>query len=138
MGVPGRADHEQTFRELEARAAADLPDARTERFADMRYSGQSYELTLPWGADFHAAHTKEYGYSDPERLIEIVTLRVRAVHAVQKLKLRGSRESKEPVRGPALITDYGSTTYVPEGWSYASDTSGNLILSRKIPPDAPF
>jgi N-methylhydantoinase A len=76
------------------------------RSADIRYTGQSYELTVPWhGADpaepFHAEHQRVYGYSNPERAIEIVTIRVRARREVEKPALlsprqgsRGSRKAK--------------------------------------------
>lgn len=57
---------------------------------DMRYKGQSHELTVPWvagdhavGALFHAAHEQRYGYRLPEgELLELVTLRVTAVAPV--------------------------------------------------------
>ena len=52
-----------------------------ERSADLRYRGQGYELALPYGRDmlerFHAEHKRRYGYSSPEREVEIVTLRAR-------------------------------------------------------------
>ncbi len=50
---------------------------------DMRYLGQSYELSIPLSAhlqeDFHHLHQETYGYSRPEAPLEIVNLRVRAV-----------------------------------------------------------
>jgi N-methylhydantoinase A len=50
--------------------------------ADLRYAGQGFELNLSIGADvlhrFHAEHHRRYGYSHPERKIELVTLRLRA------------------------------------------------------------
>ena len=53
---------------------------------DMRYRGQSYELSIPFGenfiADFHEAHRQSYGYDHPGGEIEIVNLRVRAVGQV--------------------------------------------------------
>jgi len=53
---------------------------------DMRYRGQSYELSIPFGenfiADFHEAHRQSYGYDRPGGEIEIVNLRVRAVGQV--------------------------------------------------------
>ena len=52
---------------------------KLERYYDMRYVGQSYELTIPEGASFHAAHRKMYGYSDESRATEVVAIRVRAV-----------------------------------------------------------
>jgi N-methylhydantoinase A len=49
----------------------------------MRYGGQSYELTIPFGADaiaaFHKAHRRAYGYDRPSARLEIVNLRLRAV-----------------------------------------------------------
>jgi N-methylhydantoinase A len=54
-----------------------------ERNMDMRYHGQSYELSVPYGQDFfnsfHQLHSKYYGYAKPDSLIEIVNLRVRAI-----------------------------------------------------------
>ncbi len=50
---------------------------------DMRYVGQSYELTVPFTRDhvaaFHEAHERLYGYGRPESAVEIVTLRLRLV-----------------------------------------------------------
>ncbi|HWX53697.1 MAG TPA: hydantoinase/oxoprolinase family protein [Verrucomicrobiae bacterium] len=52
-----------------------------ERSCDLRYRGQGYELSLPFGNDllvrFHAEHERRYGYSSRGRDIEIVTLRLR-------------------------------------------------------------
>ncbi len=56
---------------------------RVERFLDMRYQGQSYELIVPFSeqvmATFHEIHQKTYGYARPEAPVEIVNLRLRAV-----------------------------------------------------------
>lgn len=82
------------FAPLLAQAEQDLategaPAARRQllRQLDMRYVGQSYEITLPFGpdfsADFHAAHARAYGYSTATAAVEIVNLRVRAVGQVQ-------------------------------------------------------
>ncbi len=58
------------------------------RELDLRYIGQSYELTLPFHADyhraFHAEHQVAYGYSDPQLPIEVVNVRVRATGHVTK------------------------------------------------------
>ncbi len=63
---------------------------RLEGSLDLRYRGQSYELTVPLAlpvtaaavqaaaAAFHAAHTERYGYGMPAEPVEAVTLRVRA------------------------------------------------------------
>jgi N-methylhydantoinase A len=55
---------------------------RVERFLDIRYRGQSYEITVPYDGDFEGEfnreHQRMYGYQDPERQTEIVNVRVRA------------------------------------------------------------
>jgi len=55
---------------------------RIERLLDVRYPGQSYELTVPFGRGwiraFHRLHRRRYGYATPDLVPEIVNLRVRA------------------------------------------------------------
>ncbi|HEX4381068.1 MAG TPA: hydantoinase/oxoprolinase family protein, partial [Candidatus Acidoferrum sp.] len=150
IGALGTSDHEARFRKLEKQARKDVRGAILERFADVRYGGQSYELTIPWAGNFHKAHEKIYGYSDPQRPTEFVTLRVRATVRVKKPSLRAPRAERgagntrrvwlggrwreipcspaHAASGPALITDYGSTTLVPAGWSMRRDRAGSLIL----------
>jgi len=52
------------------------------KVVDVRYEGQSYEISLPFGkrvADaFHAAHRRLYGYADIARPVEVVNVRVLA------------------------------------------------------------
>jgi N-methylhydantoinase A/oxoprolinase/acetone carboxylase beta subunit len=162
-GVLNRSDFEREFLRLERVARKESPGAELIRSADIRYNGQSYELTVPWNstdpaAPFHREHHRVYGYSNPERAIEIVTIRVRARLDVQKPTLVSqrmrSRISKKPttrrihstaawrdtpvyprsslttaaLRGPALILDYGSTTMIPPGWTFSVDQAGSLKL----------
>lgn len=57
------------------------------RSLDLRYRGQGFELDVPlYNAKtrsaldaFHREHQRRYGYSHPEREVEIVTVRLRAV-----------------------------------------------------------
>jgi N-methylhydantoinase A len=162
-GVLNRSDFEREFLRLERVARKDSPGAQLVRSADIRYTGQSYELTVPWNgsdpsAPFHGEHQRVYGYSNPGRAIEIVTIRVRARLDVQKPTLVSqrprSRASKTPVhrrihsggawrdtpvyprstlttaarRGPALVVDYGATTLIPPGWRFSVDRVGSLKL----------
>lgn len=64
---------------------------RIECAADLRYRGQSYEITLPYVhalADaFHRAHAHAYGYARPDAPVEIVNLRVRAIGPTQPPRL---------------------------------------------------
>lgn len=107
---------------------------------------------------FHAAHKKLYGYARPGQPVEIVTIRVRARTRVPALKstTAGTRPKatnpvekqrvwtggrwqnlpvwpraeapRRPTQGPALITDYGSTTLIGPHWRYHVDRTGNLLL----------
>jgi N-methylhydantoinase A len=55
---------------------------RLERYLDMRYEGQSYEIIAPFTAeyveDFQALHEKMYGYRNQDKVVEIVNVRLRA------------------------------------------------------------
>ncbi|MGA2878760.1 MAG: hydantoinase/oxoprolinase family protein [Bryobacteraceae bacterium] len=168
-GVLNRSDFEREFVRLERAARKDLPGAELIRSADIRYTGQSYELTVPWiasapAAPFHKEHQRVYGYSNPDRAIEIVTIRVRARLNVQKPELL-PRHASSPtptkpahrrihsagawrdtpvyarsglpaatLRGPALVLDYGSTTLVPPGWNCSLDKVGTLEIVRRRKP----
>jgi N-methylhydantoinase A len=92
-GALGRRDYSSLWKALERQARRDLRGASLERTADLRYSGQSYELTVPWnGGDpapgFHKLHRKTYGYANERSPVEIVALRLRSRTASQKPLLR--------------------------------------------------
>ena len=141
-----------------------MPGSRLERSADVRYTGQSYELNVPWrppdsAAPFHKEHHKIYGYSDPSRAVEIVTVRVKASircgtrfslfeqakagstgEQARKVRIGGKWQSAPVYRrgdlstrrrsGPALIVDYGSTTLILPGWQFIPDKAGNLVIRK--------
>ncbi|GAB4143924.1 MAG: hydantoinase/oxoprolinase family protein [Candidatus Promineifilaceae bacterium] len=84
--------------DLARRALADMtaaghpPDQLTlPCHLDMRYVGQSHELSVPAPADltdlralataFHQAHQQRYGYAQPDAAAEIVTIRLSAIAA---------------------------------------------------------
>jgi N-methylhydantoinase A len=77
------------------------------RFLDLRYSGQSFELTVPAGGQalraFHQMHERRYGYADQARPVEIVNVRVRMVGRTPKpALLRGTlraASAKRALRG---------------------------------------
>jgi N-methylhydantoinase A/oxoprolinase/acetone carboxylase beta subunit len=86
---------ETAFAPLTAQAQAELARdgfrgdrAVLTRAVDVRYIGQSYEITVPFGPKFRAAfdrrHARLYGYADPRRGAEVVTLRVRATGLTSK------------------------------------------------------
>ncbi len=77
------------FAALEKIAASDFRHeawqgkAHYHRSADMRYRGQGYELNIPLTKnllrDFEQEHLRRYGYTHPNREVEVVTLRLRAI-----------------------------------------------------------
>jgi len=82
---------ENNFRDLEKRGAADMRaealKAVSTRYVDVRYSGQGFELRVPFSRafvkQFHAAHQRRYGYADEQRRVEVVNVRVRMVATTQ-------------------------------------------------------
>lgn len=112
---------EQTFRELEAQGremlgregmAEAAMDFR--RQADLRYVGQSHELTLPLTSQalgavqleqlleqFHHTHNRAYGFSAPGEDVELVSVRLAAIGQIAKpalaplAKATGATTAKE-------------------------------------------
>jgi N-methylhydantoinase A/oxoprolinase/acetone carboxylase beta subunit len=118
-GVLNRPDIEREFQLLERAARRELPGSELIRSADIRYTGQSYELTVPWHAanpakPFHQEHRRVYGYENPEHAIEIVTVRVRAKRSVEKPKLvtRNARRTSTPAMRKIHISGTWRTTPV--------------------------
>jgi N-methylhydantoinase A len=109
--------------------AGELP---REGEADLRYAGQSFELTVPLQQDladaFHRAHEERYGYADRDRAIELVAVRTAEVRPAPEIELRGAEPRR--VTGPALIELDGSTGWVPGGWEGKSDEHGTWIVTR--------
>lgn len=58
-------------------------DLLIERSLDLRYAGQSYELTVPatprFVDRFHRLHAKRYGHADRAHVVELVNVRLRAI-----------------------------------------------------------
>jgi N-methylhydantoinase A len=77
-----RDELERAFAALERRAASDLDSPAYERLADLRYRGQSFELTVQ--ADdvgalaerFHAAHERRYGFRMDDERVDVVNVRL--------------------------------------------------------------
>ncbi len=77
------------FTTLEETAARDFREEAWQgtphynRSVDLRYRGQGYELNLPFTKNllraFEQEHHRRYGYSHPNREVELVTLRLRAI-----------------------------------------------------------
>lgn len=97
------------FKPLEERGYGDLlaegvPSGNVllQRYLDMRYQGQSYELLLPYQPSFpdsfHELHEKTYGYCNRDKAVEVVNVRVRAIGQPDKPELQESAmDSEQPV-----------------------------------------
>ena len=110
--------------------AGELP---AEGEADLRYAGQSFELTVPLGGDlaeaFHRAHEERYGYADRARPVELVALRTAEVRPGPELVLPPGEPLE--VSGPAVLELEGATCWIPPGWVGARDGGDStLILTR--------
>jgi N-methylhydantoinase A len=84
---------EERFGEMESAAAEDLESPEYTRRADLRYRGQSFELTVEADAPgkleerFHASHEQRYGYRMEDEPVELVNLRLVATVPVEKPEL---------------------------------------------------
>jgi N-methylhydantoinase A len=164
-------DLTKQFDELQQRATSELrgegwkEKISFSRSLDVRYRGQGYELNIPFtrafATAFHGEHQRRYGYSHPERELELVTIRLRANIASpsvppprrrQKISTaasfiqvhfdgrkmrtaiydRDSLQPKQLYRGPAIVTEYSATTVIPPGMSFRVDPVQNLIITSKI------
>ncbi|MGE5759790.1 MAG: hydantoinase/oxoprolinase family protein [Gemmatimonadota bacterium] len=71
---------ESAFTELSTVAVDELHKPVLTRQADLRYRGQSFELTVPGGGDlvaaFHAEHERRYGYRMDDEPVQVVSVRV--------------------------------------------------------------
>ncbi|WP_457641897.1 hydantoinase/oxoprolinase family protein [Persephonella sp.] len=78
-----------------------------ERYLDMRYKGQSYELVVPFSENFvkyfHQLHEKYYGYKNESRDVEIVNIRVRAVGNTEKPVFEKIKEGEEKLPEGAIL-----------------------------------
>jgi N-methylhydantoinase A len=109
--------------------AGELPSAGE---ADLRYAGQSFELTVPLGSDlvaaFHRAHEERYGYAEPGRPLELVAVRTADVRPGPEVVLPPA----EPLQatGPAVVALDGATCWIPPGWVGAREGHSTLRITR--------
>lgn len=114
-----------------------------------------------WEETFHRSHEERYGYARRETPVEAVTLRVVAEgpplalthaplpeatsHPASKAATVFHAASEMPVqrvwrkdllaghtlRGPALVMEYSSTTWLPPAWQLTVDAWGSLHLTKE-------
>jgi N-methylhydantoinase A len=102
------------FIDLEQKGTLDLLDEGIpetslvlERFLDMRYEGQSYEIIVPFGddyiEDFHRNHEKTYGYRNDDKIVEIVNIRLRARGIPDKPRFQKAEKVEEHPNDEAFL-----------------------------------
>jgi N-methylhydantoinase A len=99
---------------------------------DLRYRGQSFELTVPLDGDpaesFHRAHEERYGYADRGRPIELVAVRTAQVAPGPELQLPAGEPLS--VHGPTVVKLDGATCWLPPGWEGVRDGNSTLVLTK--------
>ena len=128
---------ESAYQAMEARGRATLerenvgPERMSfQRQVDMRYVGQSHELTpsLPHSPlnaaeisrvleQFHQEHNRAYGFSAPGEPVEFVNLRLTAIGRITKPRLR-ELEPRRGAAGPAAALKATRPVYFAESDGY--------------------
>jgi N-methylhydantoinase A/oxoprolinase/acetone carboxylase beta subunit len=120
------------LRDEVAQALGDEPEI--EVAWDLRYHGQSHELTVRGARRdelrerFEALHEERYGHRDPDGDVELVTVRVTGRLPAPSVDF--GAPAGEEVQGPTVVALPEATLVVPEGWSGATDDTGTLVLER--------
>lgn len=118
---------------------ADLIGGADDVTWDIRYRGQSFELSVTdTSADpirlrelFELAHESRYGYRDTEAPIELVTVRRRHLTRGPGISLEGQEFTR--LSGPESIDLGEATLFLPEGWSADGETAGLIRMTREQP-----
>jgi N-methylhydantoinase A len=132
---------EERFESMESAAAEDLEGPEYTRRADLRYRGQSFELTVEADAPeeleerFHAAHEQRYGYRMQDESVELVNLRLVATVPVEKPELAEPSAGGEPEAGRREANFDGEWREVPvfdrERMGEGSEVAGPAIVEFK-------
>jgi N-methylhydantoinase A len=102
------------FGQLEEKGIKDLLDEGIsedrlvlERYLDMRYEGQSYEIIVPFGTEFienfHSLHEKTYGYRNDDKIAEVVNIRLRARGTPDKPRFPRAQPAGEDAPAEATV-----------------------------------
>ncbi len=142
---------EQTLKEAFAKleedaAAAYMVGAYFVRHADLRYKGQSHELTvkvdLPYNAArlyaaFERAHENAYGFSFPGRAAELVNVRLAAIIAMDSLRGNTAGTRRKKTAAHVRSVPAGERLAFFDGsWQTAQVWRRDRIGERRIPGPA--
>ena len=109
---------EDYFKKIENKAIDDIlnegierENIFLERYLDMRYKGQSYEIVVPFKEnfieEFHKLHEKLYGYANRDKKVEAVNVRIRARGILPKPEFKKSEKLIEKVDEKAIYGEKG-------------------------------
>jgi len=123
-----RKKFEYLFNEIENKAIGDLLNEGVEknniileRYLDMRYKGQSYEIVVPYGEDFikkfHKSHEKLYGYANRDKKVEAVNIRIRARGKLPKPEFKKAEKLTEKISDNSI---YGTKEVIFNGKFYTT------------------
>ena len=107
----------ELFSDLERRGIEDLfhegisaENVTLQRYLDMRYEGQSYEIIVPFATHyiekFHALHEKTYGYRNQDKTVEIVNIRLRAFGVPEKPRFDKAQKIQEQPPEEAFLGEH--------------------------------
>jgi N-methylhydantoinase A/oxoprolinase/acetone carboxylase beta subunit len=104
--------------------------AQTSTAVDVRYAGQSHELTVGSVDDFHDEHRRRNGYARPDAPVEVVALRATAAISSSVGLDSLPARARDGATGPAVIAEEDCTIWVPDGWVATPAEAGALVLKR--------
>jgi N-methylhydantoinase A len=143
------AELEAAFREFESGGEERVPDGLPvdhERYVDLRYEGQSFDLRVPAPdaldgaalaavADrFHERHETRYGHAAPDEPLELVTVRVRTLGVVDPPELEPPSVSGDPedavreTRSVRFEADRETPVYVREELPTGAALEGPAVV----------
>ncbi len=108
-----KSKFENLFKNVEKRAIQDLinegiekENIILERYLDMRYKGQSYEIMVPFKDNFielfHQYHEKLYGYANRDKAVEAVNIRIRARGILPKPEFKKAENLTDKIDNKAI------------------------------------
>jgi N-methylhydantoinase A/oxoprolinase/acetone carboxylase beta subunit len=147
-------DLEKCIRELQEKSYRDMKnegfsaeDIQSTSFLDLRYLGQSYEITLPYRPSmsshtftisaFHKAHQRLYSYFHSDRPVELVNIRLRSIGVTKKIRLKKRRMKERSPQKASLFKKqplffggkkYAASVYIREKLEPGNRISGPALI----------
>ena len=147
MLSPAAEAEPQIRRELEVLHRAGQRDLKDEGFVgksvrsedslDLRYRGQSYELTVPFSrefvANFHKMHERRYGHSDATRAVEVVNVRSTFFGRAPKMRFEKMKRTRTKARPLEIVgVWFGGKTHKTSIYDRKDLSHGHVIKGPAI------